>query len=668
MINDLPIIFSWWFLFFSLGIISLPLTWFFFHNFFDTGYSFSKIIGVLLLSYLVWLLGSLRIFSFSVSTIWLVLIILATGNFLVFRKNKKEFLKTINTSFKIIIFEEIIFFLGLLAWALVRGFQPDIEGLEKFMDFGFVNSILRSSYFPPNDIWMSGQTINYYYFGHLITAVLTKISNIDSAITYNLMIASLFSLTFTATFSLSGNLFFHVSKNFRASVVAGFLSALILTLGGNLHTLYWFLTNHFSFSNYWYPDATRFIVEKFGAADNTIHEFPIYSFVVSDLHGHVSDIPFVFLTLALIFSFLESGFNIFLLAFLSLLFGVLYMTNAWDFPIYFLIFGLAILYKNYLRCRSFFEFLVNSATTGFLIFIGSIIFILPFITHFSQIAQGVEFVHAHSPIWMLFVLWGFPWFIVSTFIVFLLLQKKKTIFLTDLFILIMILVATFLIIIPEFIYVKDIYISSYHRANTMFKLVYQSFMLYSLAGGYILIRIITNLKNLPSKLLLSTLYFLLSIFVLIYPYHAIKSYYGLENYRGLYGLNFLKTDSDLPAILWLQKNVDGQPVILEIAGDSYTQDNRVSALTGLPTVEGWLVHEWLWRGSFNEPGKRADEVKIIYESKDLTLTKSLLQKYQVKYVFIGTRERIKYQVLEDKFTALGQLVFENGNTKIFQIH
>ena len=53
----------------------------------------------------------------------------------------------------------------------------------------------------------------------------------------------------------------------------------------------------FSFPNgYWYPNATRFI-------PFTIHEFPIYSFVVSDLHGHVLDIPIVLLTIATIFSF-----------------------------------------------------------------------------------------------------------------------------------------------------------------------------------------------------------------------------------------------------------------------------------------------------------------------------------------------------------------------------
>ena len=50
-------------------------------------------------------------------------------------------------------------------------------------------------------------------------------------------------------------------------------------------------------NSYWYPNATRFIY-------HTIHEFPIYSWTVADLHGHVLDIPFVLLTIAFLFSLL----------------------------------------------------------------------------------------------------------------------------------------------------------------------------------------------------------------------------------------------------------------------------------------------------------------------------------------------------------------------------
>ena len=96
--------------------------------------------------------------------------------------------------------------------------------------------------------------------------------------------------------------------------LGGILTALLLTFAGNLHTIYAFFKPYVNenpvpfwqlpfspetFPNsYWYPNATRFI-------HNTIHEFPLYSFVVSDLHGHVLDIPFVLLTIATSSAFLK---------------------------------------------------------------------------------------------------------------------------------------------------------------------------------------------------------------------------------------------------------------------------------------------------------------------------------------------------------------------------
>jgi len=157
---------------------------------------------------------------------------------------------------------------------------------------------------------------------------------------------------------------------------------------------------------------------------------------------------------------------------------------------------------------------------------------------------------------------------------------------------------------------------------------------------------------------------------MIYPYFAITSYYGhLEKYRGLEGTSFLKNSSpdDYSAILWLKENIKDQPVILEATGDSYTLFNRVSAFTGLPTIQGWLVHEWLWRGGFDEPGKRASDVQTIYETKDKTQALALLENYRAAYVFLGDREREKYKVLEEKFAQIGRIVFQSGKTKIYKI-
>jgi uncharacterized membrane protein len=193
-------------------------------------------------------------------------------------------------------------------------------------------------------------------------------------------------------------------------------------------------------------------------------------------------------------------------------------------------------------------------------------------------------------------------------------------------------------------------------------------MMYSLCAGYIFYR----LRRFFGYRLLFMLVFCIH---LIYPYFAIKSYYGIFNenlqYKGLYGLNFLK-DSYLDnweAINWLNQNISGQPVILEAVGDSYTTFNQVSMATGLPTVEGWVVHEWLWRGGYEKPSARQTDVKTIYESADLDKIRSLLQKYNVSYIFVGAKEYEKYPTLDpSRFSSLGaKVIFQSGNTRIYKL-
>ena len=694
MLGDLFIILFWWFLLFGLGIVFSPLTLFLFRKFFDKGYVFSKIIAILLISYFVWLLGSLKILPFFTETAWLVVILFGVLNSFIIKQQsagqKKDLKQVVKKNWKIFAFEEILFFACLLFWSFIRGFQPNIQGLEKFMDYGFVNSILRSRYFPPADMWLAGKTINYYYFGHLVTAVLTKLSGTDSAITYNLMIATLFAFCFTAAFSIGANLIYLNSKGearnskqfwsfgfrilnlFRISdfgfriLIAGLLSAILLTLGGNLHLFYWFIT-HGNFSGYWYPDATRFIIQKFGAADNTIHEFPAYSFVVADLHGHLLNLPFVLffigLLLALFTNFKKNHYSLLL----SLCLAVFYMTNAWDFPIYFLILGVTVLWFNYLNYGKAAK--IISQTTLFIIFISlfAIFFSFPFHLNFKSIAQGVRMVDFRSPPWMLLVLWGFPLIITVNFFFFLLKKQASDI---DHFIPVLLSVSWFLIAIPEFIYVKDIYIHSHQRANTMFKLTYQSFVMFYLVSGYIIIKALTGFKKKFLKLTLVVGHLSLIIFILLYSSFAIRSYYGLKQYQGLNGLKYLETfyPDDYQAILWLRKNIANHPVIVEAVGESYTDFARVSANTGLPTILGWRVHEWLWRGSFDESARRTEEVKTIYQSPDLAKTKELLAKYQAKLVFIGNLERQQYSNLqEEKFDQLGSLIFSSGKTKVYQL-
>ena len=122
------------------------------------------------------------------------------------------------------------------------------------------------------------------------------------------------------------------------------------------------------------------------------------------------------------------------------------------------------------------------------------------------------------------------------------------------------------------------------------------------------------------------------------------------------------------AIEWFNKNVAGQPTILEAPGNSYSDFNVISSYTGLPTISGWFVHEWLWRGNSKYPQERVDEINTIYTSTNNQVTKQLLDKYQVNYIVVGSFERQKYPNLEEeKFENLGNLVFSSADTKIYQI-
>ncbi len=700
--NDFILVLRWWATLLVIGTIFLPLTFTVFKNYIDKGYIFSKIISLVFLSYSIFLLGSIRVLGFSFLSLLLITVIFALINiYLIKKANLKTFT---SKNIKLFFIEELVFLAGLIFWANVRGHLPDIHGLEKFMDFGIINSILRSNHFPPQDMWYTQFSINYYYFGHLITAVAIKLSAIPSGIGYNLMLSSLFALTFTSVVSLSLNLFNNIKLSAKA-LISSFLGASLVTLAGNLTTIYTFFlpyknenpvpfwTLFFSpltFPNsYWYPNATRFI-------PYTIHEFPLYSFVVSDLHGHVLDIPIVLLTIAILFSqFLQQKFDKAYLILISFLLAVMYMTNAWDGLIYLLLSVMILSFLIFnkkgrlnLDKNSIFKFFYKTAMLG----VGFVIFSLPFSIHFKPFVSGVGVLCApsfltnigkigpflfeaghcqKSPIWQLAILYGFFYFFVVSFILFLRYKTKYKITPTDRFVSFLIVLSTVLIIVPEFIYVKDIY-PMHYRANTMFKLVYEAFIILSISCGYIIVKIFTNLKNKPILISFFFPTIILLYMVLAYPVFAINSFYGnLKSYQQLDGLLYMKEahPDDYNLIQWLNKNIKGDPVILESVGDSYTDYARISANTGLTTIVGWPVHEWLWRGTYDVVGPRVEEVKTLYTSPDLKVVKSLIDKYHVSYVVVASLDRQKYPNLnEDNFRKLGKMVYNKNGAKLYKIN
>ena len=145
--QDLATILWWWMTVFIVGMAAWPLTRRWFKSWHDQGYLMSKAVGMGLVTFVVYMLGIFKVVSFSQTEIWVVLGIVALAGWKLRNKEK--------INWKTVLLEEAFFGVALIFWSWIKAHEPTINGLEKFMDYGFTQSILKSKYFPPADMWFS---------------------------------------------------------------------------------------------------------------------------------------------------------------------------------------------------------------------------------------------------------------------------------------------------------------------------------------------------------------------------------------------------------------------------------------------------------------------------------------------------------------------------------
>ncbi len=743
---------QWWVVVAGLGLIFLPLVFVLFHNFHDKGYLFSKVFGIAITSYLMWLLSSVRLMRFTPLSCFLCVAAGLLGNAVLFfwlqkkpRQQKKPGENTM-AGFGLsgslwrsgiideIWLEEILFFGVFLLFTYIRCFKPEAYGTEKFMDYGFMTSMMRSDYMPPQDFWFSGTKLNYYYVGQYMAVYLTKLSFVKVADAYNLMLMMVGAFTLVLSYSLGYNVTLQFIKNRGKNnrvipVLGGVLSGGGVCIAGNMHypVFRWlepatrrFFGMEAKTEKYWFPDATRYIGYHPETTDKTIHEFPAYSFVLGDLHAHVINIMLVLTVLGLLFAWLldrqrrkedritnwKEVFHPAILT-ISFLIGLFHMTNFWDFPIYYVVSGAIILFSNLTVYNFKGKALWLTAFQGITVFIISEVICLPFTLNFDQISTHIRLVDARTPFHQLFILWGLPIYVVICFIIALITnyrakmagvenEKKepavinflKTMPVSDLFIMVLGLCACGLILLPELVYIQDIYSGEFKRANTMFKLTYQAFILFGLCFGYILLRLLCYGRTKTQRIhaFAGLLLFMLS---LTYVQNAVSAWYGnifkIADKQGLDASAFMDTTmpEDALATDWLNEHISGTPVVLEANGDSYTDYERVSVITGLPTILGWHTHEWLWKSSSEIVDARAADIETIYtslrkegdEETYSSLSKEellqLIKEYQVSYIYVGKLEQDKYtDINHEMLKSLGDVVFDipAGNGRDFETY
>ena len=713
--GDVWTFWTWYLLALVLGVAAMPLTGRLFRRFQDRGWMFSKVTAIAVSGFLTWFLVAVKIIKFTTGTCIVVTLVCAAASLILYCREQKAGFECIPFAHLDLVYvEELLFFAVFLLWTYFAGFHPAAYGTEKFMDYGFMEAMMRSKTLPATDLWYSQGKINYYYGGQYFAVFLTKLSGAKVELTYNLMRTFVAGLAFAMPFSLVHQMVTDrlgkTGSRWKKALpsVTGILAGISVSIAGNMHYVVYGQIIPFirklkgeEVSSYWFPDATRYIGFNPDVEDKTIHEFPCYSFVLGDLHAHVVDIMFVLLLLGLLYAWMKkvrttelSGESMSwkqfwkkqllmpqLLAAGALL-GMFHWTNYWDFVIYFVVTCGAALFMNIIgqKGRSKWVLGVTAAQAAEVLILATVI-ILPFTLQFdtSNMVQGIALAKHHSLPHQLLVLWGLPGILTILFVVSLLIEKLRgaeqkslyhlltSIRLPDLFAVLMGLCAIGLVLIPELVYVRDIYESGNARANTMFKLTYQAYIMFGMTMIYAIFRLFVIGRN---KILKVLAFIGLFFFVWTCGYfgNSVHSWFGEvwkpSQYKGLNATAFLETDfpEDVNGIRWLKENISDAPVVLEANGDSYSEYERVSAMTGLPTIMGWYVHEWLWRGDLADLNAKIEEIKEIYTSTDETRVKELLENYNVSYIFVGSCERNKYgaDLNNDLLKSLGEVVFQDS--------
>ncbi|CBL23478.1 DUF2298 domain-containing protein [Blautia obeum] len=713
--GDVWTFWTWYLLALVMGVAAMPLTGRLFRRFQDRGWMFSKVTAIAVSGFLTWFLVAVKIIKFTTGTCIVVTLVCAAASLILYCREQKAGFECIPfVHLDLVYAEELLFFAAFLLWTYFAGFHPAAYGTEKFMDYGFMEAMMRSKTLPATDLWYSQGKINYYYGGQYFAVFLTKLSGAKVELTYNLMRTFVAGLAFAMPFSLVHQMVTDrlgkTGSRWKKALpsVTGILAGISVSIAGNMHYVVYGQIIPFirklkgeEVSSYWFPDATRYIGFNPDVEDKTIHEFPCYSFVLGDLHAHVVDIMFVLLLLGLLYAWMKKvrtaelsresmSRRLFwkkqllmpqLLAAGALL-GMFHWTNYWDFVIYFVVTCGAALFMNIIgqKGRSKWVLGVTAAQAAEVLILATVI-ILPFTLQFdtSNMVQGIALAKHHSLPHQLLVLWGLPGVLTILFVVSLLIEKLRgaeqkslyhlltSIRLPDLFAVLLGLCAIGLVLIPELVYVRDIYENRNARANTMFKLTYQAYIMFGMTMIYVIFRLLVICRNRLLKVL-AVIGLFFFVWTCGYFGNSVHSWFGEvwkpSQYKGLNATAFLETDfpEDVNGIRWLKENISDAPVVLEANGDSYSEYERVSAMTGLPTIMGWYVHEWLWRGNLSDLNAKIEEIQEIYTSTDEARVKELLEEYNVSYIFVGSCERNKYgaDLNNDLLKSLGEVVFQDS--------
>lgn len=706
-----------WLLLEAIGFIGLPFAAALFSRLPGGGLAFARPVGLLVVAYPLWLLVSLDVVRYSRTAAVVAIVAAAAAAVFAGRFTVARILRA-GANRQLWLASEVLFSICFGLWALVRSFAPDIVQTEKPMDMAIVNAVNGSTSFPPHDPWFAGTHLNYYYVGHYIAAFLIRITGIDPAVGYNLALALFFALTTTAVFAVASALYLALRKirgvAARSPLLPG-LAAAALAMGGNLAGALEYLHHPGSFSDYNWFAPSRVI-------PHTANEFPFFSFLLGDLHAHVLAAPFALTALAFTMQVCLSGPRIARGARLArvaavgelvlgaLLLGVLYAMNSLDFVTGAIVAVLAVILFVLEHPRA----ALPTLGWGALWLGGSVLLFLPYWLDFSATTHGIGLVrdrtHFSTFLKNEFLIYGVSLWIVAT----ILLRRRGVPFRylawaaigalatlvllspstaanvavvvsatagalyialsgarpqAERFVWLLIAVALALIGVGEFVYIRDSFDgTASFRFNTVFKAGYQAWFLLAITAGCVAFWNGAWLGKRTRRAWQAGLG-VLALLGLLYPVVGTYSRSGaFDHAPTLNGMAWLArtAPADAAAIKWLARQPKTATVVEALGPDfDPAGTSRVATFSGHPTVLGWGGHEIQWG---HPPDRRIADVQRIYMTRSVREAKTLLARYNVTYVFVGSLERKRYPKAGLlKFGRLGHPVFKQGRTTVYRV-
>src|SRR3990167_1042646 len=675
MAKEYLLAFEYYLVFLAFAPIGLIVARPFIQNF-RAAYTLSKLLGLLLFGYLIWLLSSLRILDFQSILLIRILFALVVGASMYalwkyWPKDWQNILKNILTV-------EIFWFVFYFLYLWLRSHNAETHGTERFMDMAFFKASSMANYFPPIDPWHAGNPINYYYYGHYLFSLVSNLLGVSANYAYTFTLGIIFSSALVLSWTFV--------RRFSNSKLFASLAAFFVVAAGTVAFGICIIETSGACS---YVKSTRLYEPSY-----IINEIPSYSFTVGDLHAHLIALPFFLLALFFLYELFgreKIGYG--LIGVLAVILASLGMINPWDFVSLALIVFLIAVFK--LIGNKDRDFASKAVALGVL----SIVLMLPFLMHFESGAAGIEFAPFYAtsrnllgsyqyptPLSGWLGMWGgFSALLALCFFIF-----RNKIGSLKKFPALLVLAAGLLLIGVELFFIKDIYSLAnppYFRANTVFKFGFHAWTLLSLSTMILSAEAFRHYR-FRKTWLLSVFIMFFVFFGFFYPVRAIGEFYlSSVSPETLDGSMFLKTlyPDDYAAIIWLNENVRERKVVVEAAGDSYKDYGRISVFSGMINPVNWLTHEWGWHFKPEGPppanpkapvesGWRkiaviSGDVRKIYESSDIKETKTLLRKYGAEFAYIGDLERKEYpNLLEQKFYELGKVVFSSGNSKLFKVN